>query len=103
MPDRVQLEVRARRAAVVVLLDSYDPGWRAWVDGQPARILRANVAFRAVPVPAGEHRVEMRYRPPALILGIALSVLTAAIALASAAAIALGRRRRRAREQPGRP
>ena len=93
LPDRVQLEVSARRAGVVVLLDSYDPGWRAWVDGQPARILRVNVAFRAVPVPAGEHRVEMRYRPPALFLGIALSALTALTALVATAVIASGRHR----------
>ncbi len=95
LPDRVQLEVSARRAAVVVLLDSYDPGWRAWVDGQPARLLRVNVAFRAVAVPAGDHRVEMRYRPPALFLGLALSALTALTALLAMAVIACGRRRAR--------
>jgi hypothetical protein len=83
-PDRVRLQVSARRDALVVLLDSYDPGWRASVDGRPARLLRANVAFRAVPVPAGDHRVEMRYRPPALLLGIAVSALAAAIAVAGA-------------------
>ncbi len=88
LPDRVEMEVTARRAAVVVLLDSFDPGWRAWVDGEPVRILRANVAFRAVPVPPGKHRVEMRYRPRALTLGIAVSALTAVIALAAVAVIA---------------
>jgi len=90
LPDRVEVEVAARRAAVVVLLDSFDPGWRAWVDGRPVRILRVNVAFRAVPVPAGAHRVEMRYRPRALFLGIALSALTTVMALAATAFIARG-------------
>ena len=88
------MDVTARRAAVVVLVDSFDPGWRAWVDGEPAPILRANVAFRAVPVPPGEHRVEMLYRPRALSLGIAVSALTAVIALAAVAALARGRLRR---------
>jgi hypothetical protein len=91
LPDRVQLEVRARRAAVVVLLDSYDPGWRAWLDGQPARILRVNAAFRAVAVPAGEHLVEMRYRPRALVFGVAVSALAAVMALAVASVVAWGR------------
>lgn len=100
LPDRVQLEVSARRAAVVVLLDSFDPGWRAWVDGEPARILRVNVAFRAVPVPAGEHRVEMRYRPRALSLGLAVSALTAMITLAAAAFIVRGRHRGPASREP---
>jgi len=103
LPDRVQLEVSARRAAVVVLLDSYDPGWRACVDGQPAHILRVNAAFRAVAVPPGEHRVVMAYRPPALLLGVAVSAFTVAIALSFAAVIALGERRRRAPEEPGGP
>jgi len=84
LPDRLQLQVSARRDALVVLLDSYDPGWRASVDGRPAPVLRVNVAFRAVPVPAGDHRVEMRYRPPALLLGVAVSALVAAIAAAAA-------------------
>jgi hypothetical protein len=91
-PDRVQLDVSARRAALVVLLDSFDPGWKAWVDGEPARILRANVAFRAVPVPAGVHRVEMRYRPRALFLGMAISALTAALALVAVALVVRGGR-----------
>jgi hypothetical protein len=86
-PDRVELEVTARRAAVVVLLDSFDPGWRAWVDERPVALLRANVAFRAVAVPPGDHRVEMRYRPRALSVGIAVSALTAVVALAAAALV----------------
>jgi hypothetical protein len=92
LPDRIEMEVSASRAAVVVLLDSFDPGWRAWVDGKPERVLRANVSFRAVPVPPGRHRVEMRYRPRALYLGLAVSALSAVVALAAAALI-LGRGR----------
>jgi hypothetical protein len=102
LPDRVQLEVSSRRPAVVVLLDSFDPGWKAWVDGEPARILRANVAFRAVPVPAGVHRVEMRYRPRALSLGIAVSLLAAAIALAAVALVVSGARRGKPSREPDR-
>ncbi len=102
LPDRVEIEVTAHRAAVVVLLDSFDPGWRAWIDGEPARILRANVAFRAIPVPPGRHRVEMRYRPRGLFLGIAVSALTAVIALAAAAVLARGRRRSPTPHDPAR-
>jgi len=48
------------------------------VDGQPADLLRANVAFRAIAVPAGRHHIEMRYRPVTLpwslvITGVALA------------------------------
>jgi uncharacterized membrane protein YfhO len=58
-----------------VLVDSYDPGWRADVDGRPAAVERANVAFRGVAVPAGRHRVTLRYRPPAVGMGLVGSLL----------------------------
>ena len=68
----------------VVLADAYDPGWRTEVDGRPATLLRANVAFRAVAVPAGRHLVESSYRPRAVSLGLAVSAASAALALAAA-------------------
>jgi hypothetical protein len=67
----------------VVLVDGYDPGWRARVDGRRVPLLRANVAFRAVAVPAGRHTIEMAYRPTAALAGLAVSGITAvALALA---------------------
>lgn len=47
----------------VVLSDVWHPWWYADVDGEQAPLLQANVIFRAVPVPAGEHTVRMRFRP----------------------------------------
>lgn len=73
LPDRIELAVRTDADGFLVLTESFDPGWRARVDGRPSPLLRANLAFRAVAVPKGEHRVEMRYRPPGLVLGASLS------------------------------
>lgn len=47
----------------LIVSDALAPGWTAEVDGQSAKLLRADLAFRAVPVPAGTHRVAMRYNP----------------------------------------
>ncbi len=47
----------------LVLNDALVPGWSATVDGRAAPIVRADYAFRAVPVPAGDHDVMMRYSP----------------------------------------
>ena len=80
--DRVRLEVELSTGGHVVLVDTYDPGWRASVDGRPAPLLRANVAFRAVAVPAGRHVVEMVYRPPLALAGLALSGLSFLLILA---------------------
>jgi uncharacterized membrane protein YfhO len=92
-PDRVEIEVDARRPATLVLLDSYDPGWHARVDERPAEVRRANVAFRAVDVPPGRHRVRMEYRPRALTVGIAVTAVSGAVALAVGLLAARARRR----------
>ncbi len=59
----------------LVLSDAYYPGWRATVDGDPVPILRADVMFRAVYVPQGEHMVEFSFVSPALRYGLVLSLL----------------------------
>jgi hypothetical protein len=71
--DRVRLDAELTEPGLVVLADAYDPGWRAWVDGRRSSVLIANVAFRAVAVPAGRHAIEMRYQPPSVALGLSLS------------------------------
>jgi hypothetical protein len=88
------LRVRARAAAdgFLVLSDTFFPGWTAAVDGRPAGIAPAYGLFRAVPVPAGDHEVTLRYRPLSFRAGLLLS---AAGLLAGAAAALPGLRRRR--------
>jgi hypothetical protein len=89
-PDRVRLEAELSAPGLVVLLDGYDPGWQASVDGAPAPVRRANVAFRAVPVPAGRHVIEQVYRPRSALAG---AVASLAALFAAAAAWILGRPR----------
>jgi hypothetical protein len=62
-PDRVEVDVDSVQAGVLVLHDLYYPGWVVEVDGQPARLLRANVLFRAVEVSEGRHRVVFSFQP----------------------------------------
>jgi hypothetical protein len=73
--DRVRLEADADTPGVLVLVDAWDPGWRAWIDGRPAQVLRANSSFRAVSMPAGRHMVEMRYRPWPILAGLSVSAV----------------------------
>jgi membrane protein YfhO len=88
--DRVTLVADLTRAGHVVLVDTHDPGWKATVDGRPAPVHQANLAFRAVAVPEGRHRIEFRYRPASVSWGAALSLA----GLGMVAALGIRRRRR---------
>lgn len=80
-PDRLGLEVALESPGLVVIADTYYPGWKASVDGEPASIFPANLLFRAVYVPAGEHRVALSYEPRSFRFGVVLFALGAAVAL----------------------
>jgi hypothetical protein len=92
--NRLLVGVGSSRGGWLVVPDTWDRGWRATLDDRPAAVLQANYAFRAVQVPPGEHRVEMRYVPVGLLPGLSCS---AAVALAAVAARVLMKRRRRRR------
>jgi uncharacterized membrane protein YfhO len=74
-PSRQTYQVSAATPALLMLSEPYYPGWQATVDGQPAPILRADTILRAIPVPAGEHTIEMTFRPLSFTLGAIISAL----------------------------
>ena len=74
--QRVILAASLSRSGVLVLADSYYPGWRVYVDGEERQILRANLFFRAVEVPPGNHQVEFRYEPLSFTIGLVVSLLS---------------------------
>ena len=59
---------------MVVLSDTYYPGWKVEVDGKPAKIYEVNLAMRGVFVPQGRHEVEYRYRPASVYAGAAMTL-----------------------------
>jgi hypothetical protein len=58
----------------VVISQSYDPNWRATVDGAPVKVFRGNHAYTALQVPGGKHVIEMEYKDRAFQLGSGLSL-----------------------------
>jgi hypothetical protein len=72
-PNEVVINTKSNRAALLVLTDTFYPGWSATVDGAPAAISRANLLFRAVPVSAGKHQVRFNYLPRWFLIGLALA------------------------------
>jgi len=73
-PNRVTIRAALDAPGYLVLSDTWYPGWRATVNGEPADILRANYAFRAVWLEAGERVVEMTYHPASALAGGAVSL-----------------------------
>jgi hypothetical protein len=100
--NRVTVHAFMGAPGFLVLADTYYPGWRATVDGAAAPLYRANSLVRAVYLPAGDHQVELVYRPPDFIAGAALSGLSLlVVGAALAASVAAGRRARAAAPAPG--
>jgi hypothetical protein len=75
--DLLEITATADADGYLLLADSYYPGWWAEVDGQPAEVLRANYAFRAVPLSPGAHTVRLVFDPPLWRLGWGLAALAA--------------------------
>jgi len=71
--EKVEVEAEARKPGWLLLLDSYYPGWRAFVDGKPVKIYRADGFFRALPIPAGKHLVTFDYHPAAFYRSVKIS------------------------------
>jgi Bacterial membrane protein YfhO len=77
--QRVRIETEADEPAILMLNDTYYPGWRALVNGKPTPILQADYLFRGVIVPAGHTVVDFEYVPTSFRLGATISL--AALAL----------------------
>jgi len=75
--SRLALTVETSAAALLVISDSFYPGWTARVDGVERPVLATNLAMRGVELPAGRHRVELVYRPWTYRLGLATSGFSA--------------------------
>ena len=75
--SRLAGDVRLERDGILVLQTPFNSGWRAFQDGRPVSVVRADVGLLALPVNVGEHRVELRYRNPWLITGGVITGLAA--------------------------
>jgi hypothetical protein len=83
-PRQVELNVKAAAPSVLLLNDKFDPDWKVWVDGKPAKLLRCNYLMQGVQVPAGDSKVRFHFEPSltamkitvvASVLGLLLSGL----------------------------
>ena len=69
------LQVEVHDESILVLSDTYYPGWKVFVNGKKEKILCANYNFRAVVLPKGSNRVEFVYSPISFKLGAVITFI----------------------------
>jgi uncharacterized membrane protein YfhO len=94
-PDRMAITTSTTAAGLLVLSEAYYPAWHAYVDDRPVHLYVADGDLRAVPVPAGQHTVELRFESASLLIGCVVSA-AAAVVLATLMLVSwlVGRRAR---------
>jgi hypothetical protein len=77
----LRLDVSIESDGILVISDPWYSERRGFVDGVEAPVLRADYAFSAIEVPAGEHIIELRYIPTSLYLGASVTMGVALMCL----------------------
>jgi hypothetical protein len=83
-PDRMTYESSSLSDQLAVFSEVWygpDKGWEAYIDGEPARIIRANYILRAMNIPEGDHTIEMVFRPKKFYRGETISLIVSLIIL----------------------
>jgi len=88
-PGRVQIDLSAGAplGASLVVSENYYPGWRATVDGKPARLGRADFTLIGVELPEGARSIDLEFTSPSYQRGKAITWIAIVVALV---ALALG-------------
>ena len=98
---RSTIDATASAPSIVVVRSTYDDGWTATVDGEPADVVPVDGFLQGVPVSAGDHTIELVYEDEALTRGlIAGAVVWIGIVVAFVLAAVTERRRRREPRAP---
>jgi hypothetical protein len=78
-PDAIRVRTRTDAAGLLLLSEIFYPAWNAYVDGNSTPIYRADHILRAVPLPEGEHVVELRYESAPLRIGLIVSLIAVTV------------------------
>ncbi|MFO0888564.1 MAG: hypothetical protein U0790_05380 [Isosphaeraceae bacterium] len=77
-PDRPAVEVTTAAQGLLVIAETWMPGWSARLNGVPVPVLRGNHCQQVIPLRSpGSHRIELEYHPPGLRTGAIISTLSA--------------------------
>ncbi|MBI2599852.1 YfhO family protein [Candidatus Daviesbacteria bacterium] len=74
--SHLAVKTAANIDSYLVVLDSFYPGWKAFIDGRQSKIYRTNYNFRGVFLPKGNHTIDFIYSPNSLKYGAIISGIT---------------------------
>lgn len=77
-PNLVQIQNESPVPAILLLTDSFYPGWKVTIDGVVSELMRANYSFRAIAVPPGKHDIIFRYVPKTFLISVLISSISLA-------------------------
>jgi len=75
LPEEIEIAVDSENEAILVLTDTFYPGWSAYVNNEKQEIIRADYTFRGVAVPSGKSNVRFIYEPQSFKTGIYLLIV----------------------------
>jgi uncharacterized membrane protein YfhO len=73
---RIEGSIGVNEKTILVFQTPFDPGWHAFVDTDPARVLKVDAGLLGVVLGTGQHHVVLRYRPPFLYSGAFLTLVS---------------------------
>lgn len=80
-PNNIALEAMVENDGILVFSELYYPDWKAYVDGKETKVVQANYSLRAIELPKGNHRIEMKYESSSFRTGAILSLVGIVISL----------------------
>jgi len=76
---RIEGTARINQKGIVVFQTPFDAGWHAFSDGRATPTLMVDAGLLGIALEEGEHRIELRYRPPLLYAGAAVTILSCGV------------------------
>ena len=59
--NQIIIDVETDAPGILILTDSYYPGWKAKIEGEETKIYRVDYNFRGIIIPEGSHEVVFKY------------------------------------------
>ncbi len=78
-PNRVTIKATLLDDGYLVLVDTFYPGWNAYVDGKKRRVLKTDYILRSVFLEKGDHMVKFVYEPKSFTIGMIITLVSVVI------------------------